>query len=110
MVEEVTLEERARLRELLAAASPRPWVATDATREGTSGLCASPACMATHRAAWTVSRRPEFAGWCTDGGYSQYGLCEHDAALIVAAVNALPALLDALEESNARIAWLEDAP
>lgn len=80
------------LRGLMAATSPRPWV-WDATRHG----LVRPITSDLQRIVLTTRSRPESS----------------DAALIVAAVNALPALLDAVEAGERENAtWqrnLEDA-
>ena len=105
------------LRRLLAEATERPWYASDAPYGTPDRLCPhthwddetdwSEEKAAVHRShteqSWTVSRAPDGAGWNTDGGYPGYGLCQHDADLIAAAVNALPALLDELESARAAL-------
>jgi hypothetical protein len=77
------------LRKLLAGATPRPWAA----RAGITR---------TAIAAPTLDR--PFGGTVA---YLTYRSREADAALIVAAVNALPALLDALDATGRALAMLE---
>ena len=38
-----------------------------------------------HYPTYSVSAKKGVDGWCTDGGYSGYGLCEDDASFIAAA-------------------------
>lgn len=86
------------IRERAEKATKGPWYATDATDRSYTGLC-----EADHRdeepsAPFTVTREPTKAGWDTDGGYGQYGICEHDAAFIAAAREDVPALLGLVDE------------
>ena len=41
---------------------------------------------------WTVSRDPNTTGWCTDSGYSGYGLTKADAEELANAVNEIDRL------------------
>lgn len=84
----LTPEERARLRELLDAATPTPWKAVGEWIDGATYEVLSPA-------------RPDCMSYCY-GGESQveYGT-EHDQTLIVGAVNALPGLLAAVDAAEA---------
>lgn len=84
----------ARLRALLADTTPGPWAV------GQSALC---------------DHRPRCYNVWSDGAEARYqdvtGPCarlsEADATLIVEVINALPCLLDALDEAHARIAELK---
>ena len=72
-----------RLRELLAEGTPRPW------RIGLEG----------DNTGW-----PESSVWSTEDncvGECYRNASEQDAALIIAAVNALPKLLDVVEAARA---------
>lgn len=87
----MTAPTEAELRRLLAEATPGPW---HAWRHGEHSLYKGPGVEA---GAGTY-----ICETATDG----MGLGDADAALIVAAVNALPSLLDrmaALEEANGRL-------
>lgn len=50
-----------------------------------------------HEHTWTVSPKKGAAGWCTDGGYSGYGICPHDAEFIAHARVDVPGLLALVE-------------
>ena len=87
----MTPDDRAQLRALLEEASARPWVARGEWIDGSGYdeviLPARVDCMA----------------YCYGGSsHVEYGT-EYDQALIVAAVNALPGLLDALDAAEAGI-------
>ena len=45
---------------------------------------------------WTVSRDPNTTGWCTDSGYSGYGLTKADAEELANAANEIKRMRDAL--------------
>ena len=45
---------------------------------------------------WTVSRDPNTTGWCTDSGYSGYGLTKADAEELANAANEIERMRDAL--------------
>lgn len=47
---------------------------------------------------WTVSRDPNTTGWCTDSGYSGYGLTKADAEELANAANEIERLRAALQE------------
>ena len=56
-------------------------------------LCTNEACGAGKR-KWTVGSEPNECGWSTDGGYSGYGICEHDARFIALMRNSNTALVE----------------
>ena len=79
-----------RLRELLAKGTPRPW------RIGLEG----------DNARW-----PESSVWSTEDncvGECYRNASEQDAALIIAAVNALPKLLNDIEKARSLVALHEE--
>lgn len=78
----MTVEQRAELRELLDTATERPWVAEYSSEQGN---CVIPHDAESTREAVAVTRLHHQVA---------------DANLIVAAVNALPALLDAADERD----------
>jgi hypothetical protein len=47
---------------------------------------------------WTVSRDPNTTGWCTDSGYSGYGLTKADAEELANAANEIERMRAALLE------------
>ena len=47
---------------------------------------------------WTVSRDPNTTGWCTDSGYSGYGLTKADAEELANAANEIERLRAALRD------------
>lgn len=47
---------------------------------------------------WTVSRDPNTTGWCTDSGYSGYGLTKADAEELANAANENKRLRTVLKE------------
>lgn len=106
-----------RARELLAAATPGPWHAVKGGRGIESGMRRQPVYDDEGNRAhpeepeprWTVSADPLQAGWCTDGGYSQYCVGEHDAALIAAAPELLTTALAEREQLGARDANLTES-
>ena len=77
-----------RLRELLSKATPGPWEPTNTTTVNCNYACGS--------GPWIISDRndPQVIA---------------DAALIAAAVNALPELLDEVERLRTHVACLEEA-
>jgi len=81
MAETAPQPDRARLRELLADATPTPWASDPAAP------CDFGGDLQGSEGEWN-----EFVGAASD---------DVDTALIVAAVNALPALLDRLDELEA---------
>jgi len=121
----MTPEDRASLRSLLAAATPRPWCfwhGDDAACMNAYGVTSEP-CEhemttdeghAHHVVALTLLQYPRLAdiqaadsldgvGWIRDTTSWRWA---ENAALIVAAVNALPALLDALEAAESKVETL----
>lgn len=82
------------LRALLAAATPGPWYVVG--NDGCDGDSLTPDFDAEEQA--TVSANKTERGWCTDSGCPGYGISVENARLIAAAVNALPTLLDRIEE------------
>lgn len=80
----------AKLRELLAAATPAPWQADDEARGGYNAHG--------NWTSWGRDLRDE-NGHPPLGGAPEMGMCRHgsDAALIAAMRNELPGLLDELE-------------
>jgi len=103
----------AELRALCERATPGPWYAVHA-RKNSYGSEPETLCPASwweevtetrsHETQFTIGHAPEIPGWDTDGGYSQYCICEHDAAFIAAAREALPALLDRAQAAETRAA------
>lgn len=87
--------ERVRLRELLAAATPGPWEFVPATSYRVGGR--------TRQVGPIVTAAADIAH---GGGTAQFRGAptteDADAALIVAAVNALPPLLDELDRLTTR--------
>jgi hypothetical protein len=47
---------------------------------------------------WTVSRDPNTTGWCTDSGYSGYGLTKADAEELANAANEIERLLEEIQQ------------
>ena len=47
---------------------------------------------------WTVSRDPNTTGWCTDSGYSGYGLTKADAEELANAANEIERLRKIIAE------------
>ncbi|SED52518.1 hypothetical protein SAMN04490240_4106 [Rhodococcus pyridinivorans] len=85
----MTPEGRAELRKLLAKATDRPWIAE---YSGPTGNCVIP-----HDAQSTLEAV----------AFTRILPAWHDAELIAAAVNALPALLDALDQADDHAKFLE---
>ncbi|WP_371053671.1 hypothetical protein [Rhodococcus gordoniae] len=85
MSDPTTPEGRAELRKLLAKATDRPWIAE---YSGPTGNCVIP-----HDAQSTLEAV----------AFTRLLPAWHDAELIAAAVNALPALLDALDDAECEI-------
>jgi hypothetical protein len=46
---------------------------------------------------WTVSRDPNHTGWCTDSGYSGYGLTKADAEELANAANEIERLREKMK-------------
>jgi hypothetical protein len=95
----ITKEERARLRELLSGASPTPWKACGHARGGcTCGL------------VWAET--PDYVvAQCRrsdpDIPSAPLETMKVNAALISAAISALPSLLNALDDAEREIAALD---
>ena len=95
-----TTEKRARLRALLAAATPGPW---------------DPCLGSGHNRCTAL--RSEYGGllcdfqpdWFLAEGYDRRRDYQPDMDLVVAAVNALPALLDEREEAEAALRGSQEA-
>jgi hypothetical protein len=50
---------------------------------------------------WTVSRDPNTTGWCTDSGYSGYGLTKADAEELANAANEIERLREMKDDWRA---------
>jgi hypothetical protein len=92
------------------AASPGPWFATDARETNDGSLCDLGDRESHDSTRWPVGRTPVIAGWSTDGGYSGYGICEHDAVFIAAARSDVPAMGARILELEAQLAALTPRP
>lgn len=95
----MTVEQRAELRELLASATRGPWENDGGGEIGQHHSCPQP---------WApiVSTDVSCMAYCY-GGTASGVTRDEDADLIVAAVNALPALLDAADERDRLTASIE---
>ena len=104
----ITPEERAALRALREKATPGPWMfwhGDDSSCMNCYGVTAGPCDHeyvdegghAGHVIALTLLQEPRLASMTSDGGRWQ-----ENTQLIVAAVNALPGLLDALDAAERR--------
>lgn len=94
-----------KLRELLAKAKPGPVYATvEVFDEKTVPYIESHPDWT----VWTVSHDPNEHGWETDCNTTGYGLTKAEADILVAARNALPALLDARDNALEEAAKLLD--
>ena len=82
------------LRALLAAATPGPWAVDHGDNDPPDQWEFAPLVAGTPFCDWTRE--------------TEMGLSESDAALIVAAVNALPALLDVAAAAREMTDWFED--
>ena len=101
-------ELRVHLRDLCTRATPGPWNVLETTRPAMAPSTVS-------SMEWSIGTKSPSAACLLylppePVGHPDVELARANAALVVGAVNAIPALLDALQDAETEIERLLDAP
>ncbi len=107
----MTEEELFRLEELGEKATPRPWYVVSERDENEEYIASvNGNGRLGNGGYYTVNDRTDCTGWNTDSGLSGYGLAKEDAEYVVAACNAVPALIARIRELKTELKALNDNP